>query len=87
MYRKFTYAIFTRSHKVAKQTMDFKVDGIRLQKDDNPCYLGITLDQTLNLNRFISDLKSKAITRLNLLKRVASITWGANKDTLRQMYI
>ena len=85
--QKTTYAIFTRSHKVAKQTMDFKVDGKRLQKDDNPCYLGITLDQQLNLNRFISDLKNKATTRLNLLKRLASTTWGANKDTLRQMYI
>ena len=85
--QKTTYAIFTRSHKVAKQTMDLKVDGKRLQKDDNPCYLGITLDQQLNLNRFISDLKNKATTRLNLLKRLASTTWGANKDTLRQMYI
>ena len=85
--QKTTYSIFTRSHKVAKQTFKFKVDGIALQKDDNPCYLGITLDQQLNLNRFISDLKDKATGRLNLLKRLASTTWGANKQTLRQMYI
>ena len=85
--QKTTYAIFTRSHKVAKQLFNFKVDGIRLQKDDNPSYLGITLDQQLNLNRFISDLREKATCRLNLLKRLASTTWGANKQTLRQMYI
>ena len=85
--QKTTYAIFTRSHKVAKQTFNFKVDGIRIQKDNNPSYLGITLDQQLNLNRFISDLKDKATGRLNLLKRLASTTWGANKQTLRQMYI
>ena len=85
--QKTTYAIFSRSHKVAKQTFNFQVDGIRLQKDDNPSYLGITLDQQLNLNKFISDLKDKATTRLNLLKRLASTTWGASKQTLRQMYI
>ena len=85
--QKTTYSIFTRSHKVAKQTFNFKVDGVPLEKDDNPSYLGITLDQQLNLNRFISDLKDKATRRLNLLKRLASTTWGANKQTLRQMYI
>ena len=41
--QKTTYAIFTRSHKVAKKTMDFKVDGKLLQKDDNPCYLRVKL--------------------------------------------
>ena len=85
--QKTTYSIFTRSHKVAKHVFQFKVDGIALQKDDNPSYLGVTLDQQLNLNRFISDLKDKATGRLNLLKRLASTTWGANKQTLRQMYI
>ena len=85
--QKTTYAIFTRSPKVAKHSFIFKVDGVTLQKDNNPSYLGMTLDQQLNLNKFISGLKEKSTMRLNLLKRLASTTWGANKDTLRQMYI
>ena len=85
--QKTTYTIFTRSPKIAKDSFVFKVDGIPIQKDDNPSYLGVTLDQQLNLNKFISGLKEKSTTRLNLLKRLASTKWGANKDTLRQMYI
>ena len=53
--QKTTYAISTMSHEIAKQTMDFKVDGIRLQEDDHPSYLGITLDQKLKFLRFISE--------------------------------
>ena len=42
MYRKLPMQS-SQGDKVAKQTMVFNVDGIRLQKEDIPCYLGITL--------------------------------------------
>ena len=35
----------------------------------------------------MNNLKVKATKRLNLIKRLATTTWGANKRTLRQLYL
>ena len=39
------------------------------------------------MNKFMNNMKEKASKRLNLIKRLASTTWGANKGTLRQLYL
>lgn len=85
--QKTTYSIFTRSPKVAKQEHHLKVNGDTVKKEENPNYLGISLDRQLNLSNFIKRLKDKATKRLNLVKRLASLSWGANKQTLRQLYL
>ena len=53
----------------------------------NPVYLGVQLDTKLSMNKHISNVKKKATKRLNLLKRLASTTWGSDKDTLRSLYL
>ena len=35
----------------------------------------------------MNSLKEKASRRLNLVKRLATTTWGADKTTLRQIYL
>ena len=84
---KSVYSVFTRSHKEAKQEMHFNLDGSPLTKQENPVYLGVQLDRQLNMIPFMSSLKDKARRRLGLIKRLATTTWGANKGTLRQLYL
>ena len=84
---KTTYSIFTRSPKTAKQEYLLKINGETIKKEENPSYLGVTLDQQVNLSAFIRSLKEKATKRLNLVKRLASLSWGASKQTLRQLYL
>ena len=84
---KSVYSLFTKSHKEARQEIDFNIDGIPLVKQENPVYLGVPLDRQLNMVPFMSSLKEKARRRLGLLKRLATTTWGANKGTLRQLYL
>ena len=36
---------------------------------------------------FMESLKDKARRRLQLIKRLATTTWGANKETLRNLYL
>ena len=50
-----------------------------LKKADNPTYLGVTLERQLTLKDHINKVKSKAKKRLNLLKRIVSTSWGAEK--------
>ena len=84
---KTVYSIFTRSHKIAKTSLSLKIDDVDLQKEENPVYLGVQLDSKLNLKKHSDNLKKKAMKRLNLIKRLASTSWGSDKNTLRGLYL
>ena len=45
------------------------------------------MDTRLILKDQLKDIKKKANNRLKLLKRLASTSWGADKGTLRQLYM
>ena len=84
---KTVYTIFTRSTKLRKKAMSFKLNGKELKKEDNPVYLGVKLDARLSMKEFMKELKNAAVKRLNLVKRLAGTTWGTEKRTLRQIYM
>ena len=85
--QKTVYTIFSRSHKAAQRIFNLKIDGHFLEKEQSPVYLGVTLDRQMNMADHIKNLKEKATKRLNLVKRLASTKWGADKLTLRQLYM
>ena len=85
--QKTVYTIFSRSHKAAQRIFNLKIDGHFLEKEQSPVYLGVTLDRQMNMADHIQNLKEKATKRLNLVKRLASTKWGADKLTLRQLYM
>ena len=84
---KTVYTIFTNSHKVAENKLTLSISGTTLKKDPNPVYLGVQLDRQMNLQKHMSNTKNKAMKRLNLVKRLASSTWGSDKNTLRNLYL
>ena len=84
---KSVYSIFTKSHKTANFKLQLKINNGTLGKDENPTYLGVTLDGQLNLNKHLEKGKKKADKRLNLVKHLASSNWGADKNTLRSLYL
>ena len=84
---KTVYTIFSNSPKTAKKNLKLIIDGKRLEKEENPVYLGVTLDRQLNLNKHMEKVKHKSTRRLNIVKRLATTQWGADKKTLRQLYI
>ena len=84
---KTVYTVFTLSPAVAKENHNIIILGKQLEKEENPTYLGIKLDPKLTLNEHMSNVKIKANNRLKLVKRLASTAWGADKNTLRQLYL
>ena len=42
--KKTVYSIFTLSQKMARKTLQLNIDGEKLEKEDNPVYLGVKLD-------------------------------------------
>ena len=55
------YSIFSRSHKEAARVIDYSLDGVLLEKQVNPVYLGANLDRQLNMIPFMDSLKKKAM--------------------------
>ena len=84
---KTVYAIFSLSPSVTKEYHNIMIQGVKLEKEENPTYLGIKLDPKLTLHDHIKNVKAKASNRLKLVKRLASTSWGADKSTLRQLYL
>ena len=84
---KTVYSLFTKSNREAKRNLRLKINGYCLKKENNPVYLGVTLDRQLNLNVHARNMKKKAMNRLNLIKKLASTTWGSSKQMLRNLYL
>ena len=81
------YTVFSLSPAVRKECHDITIQGKKLEKEENPTYLGIKLDPKMTLNDHMKNVKDKASNRLKLVKRLASTQWGADKNTLRQLYL
>ena len=81
------YTVFTLSPTAAKENHKIMILGKQLEKEENPTYLGIKLDPRLTLNEHMRNVRAKANNRLKLVKRLASTAWGADKKTLRQLYL
>ena len=71
---------------MSKTEISLKIQEVTINKEENPCYLGIRLDPKLTFKTHILDVSAKVTKRLNLLKRLASTNWGSDKHTLRQLY-
>ena len=72
---------------MARKTLELKIDGEKLEKEDNPVYLGVKLDCRMTLTEHLENTKRKAVKRLNIIKRLATTNWGAKKQILRQLYM
>ena len=77
--KKTVYPIFTFSHKMASKTLELKIDGEKLKKEDNPVYLGVKLDYRMTLTEHLENTKRKAVKRLNIIKKPSHNKLGSQK--------
>ena len=84
---KTVFGLFSLNKKTTKEQVELKICGHNIKHEDYPKYLGVELDRTLTLNEHIKGLIKKASSRLNLIKHLSSLNWGADNNTLRQLYI
>jgi hypothetical protein len=66
--KKCQYLLFSGKNKLAKNKMDLKLFNENLPKADNVNFLGIKFDSGLNFNDHFLELKSKFLSRLNIIK-------------------
>ena len=74
---------FHLAHRLAKYQLQVTCEGQNIPHEDNPKYLGVTLDRTLTFKAHVSKLSQKISARNNLLRRLAGLSWGANFKVLQ----
>ena len=50
-------------------------------------FLGITLDSHLTFKTHVENVRTRCMKRINVLKCVSGFTWGADRKTLKMLYV
>lgn len=77
-------ACFHLNNHLARSRLNVQFNGITLNHNTHPKYLGVTLDRTLSFNKHLSNTAEKLKSRNNLLHKLAGTTWGADAPALRR---
>ncbi|GFT84989.1 putative RNA-directed DNA polymerase from transposon BS [Trichonephila clavipes] len=75
------YNLSTKQHLFHLEYKELPLKQVSLSK-----YLGINLDSKLHWGTHIAETSEKGLKRLNLLKRLTAIKWGATQDILTTVY-
>lgn len=67
----------------AQKKLQVTLDGVEVNHNLFPKYLGITLDRSLSFLQHCSNISKKLGSRLNLLHKLAGSSWGADACSLR----
>lgn len=57
--------------------LDVMFNGVRLEHDQNPVYLGVKLDRSLTCGKHLNKVQRKLAARNNLSWKLVGTTWGA----------
>ena len=77
--------IFTK--RPIQNPTNLTMNGKIIQYVDNIRYLGVIFDKTLTWKSHIENLKAACMKKLILLKSVSKKSWGADRKTLKMLYI
>ena len=82
--KKCNYIFFSRSNKNFE--INLKLNGESIPKCRHVKYLGITLDERLNFNEQITNLRVACRDRISSLKIISHKSWCLTKKTLQKVY-
>ena len=83
---KTTYTVFSLSTKEQNKSTTLQIDGVPLKKEDCQTYLGVTFDPKLTWKQQTEKSERRAKVQLNLMRKIAGSTWGADHQTLKTLY-
>ena len=82
---KCSYNIYTE-HGNCKDEIHLEIYGRKINKENNAKYLGIYLDQNVNFNHHISEMKNKCNRKLSFIKTLRSKKWDIKTQTKFHVY-
>lgn len=75
--------VFHLNNREAHRRLKINIDGTALPTEENPKYLGVTLDRQLTYKRHLEGVSRKIGKRNCILRKLAGTTWGASQTLLR----
>lgn len=69
-----------------KQQFSIKINNENIPFSWSPRYLGVYLDPELNWRAHVNQMRNRIIPRINILKAMSGIKWGAHPSTLLTVY-
>ncbi|XP_070155254.1 uncharacterized protein [Polyergus mexicanus] len=69
-----------------KHNFQLKVGNGNIQFSPATCFLGVVLDPELNWKAHINHVRNRVMPRLNILKAMTGIRWGAHPTNLLNVY-
>jgi hypothetical protein len=66
--------------------LDIHMNGIRIARSKTNTFLGVTLDEKLNFEAHIEQVRKKSISRLNIIKTLSHRHWKLSTETLKQLF-
>jgi hypothetical protein len=81
---KCSYTVFAS----APYQLNFKpkLFGVDIPNDKTPKFLGVKFDERLTFSQHITEIKTKCLKRLNLIKIISNRSWHVNFQTLKTIY-
>ena len=78
--------LFSKDAKDKNIDVQLKINGENIKMNRNPTFLGITYDMRLTFEEHTRRIIEKANKRMKILRAIAGINWGFDKDLLRETY-
>ena len=75
-----------RKRNCGKSTGPLLLNSTQIDEKDSHKYLGLIFDKSLTWNRHVDYLRAVCRKRLNLLKHLSHLTWGADSKSLTRIY-
>ena len=82
---KCCYTIFSKNGR-GSVVYDLIINGGKFPYNPYPVFLGITFDEKLNFNSHYTNMRVRALKRLNILKIFSHKSWRLNHSTLIVLY-
>lgn len=83
---KSEFIIFSRNQKILQSTVHLMIDNQQLKRTNICKILGIYFDEKHSWKYHINTLKANCYARLNILKTLSSLKWGADTYILINIY-
>ncbi|GFW54181.1 probable RNA-directed DNA polymerase from transposon BS [Trichonephila clavipes] len=65
---------------------NIKIQNFQIKKVNLPTYLEVTLDPELRFSKHVEQTVSKALGKLNILRKLSGTSWGSRPQTLKSTF-
>ena len=84
---KCNYIVFSGNKSEKNEDeFDLKIFDTKIEKSENPTFLGVRFDKYLTFKHQFKYLKEACLKRINVLKVLSNRSWGISTKTLMQIY-